>query len=65
MHVRGKAFKYELQPPSGNRETLLDIPDYDFNWQTTYVLDQPRSIKEGSRILCTAIFDNSEDNLNI
>ncbi len=64
MHVRGKAFKYVLHPPSGNVETLLDIPDYDFNWQTTYVLDQPRSIKEGSRILCTAVFDNSEDNLN-
>ncbi|NND96204.1 MAG: redoxin domain-containing protein [Pirellulaceae bacterium] len=63
MHVRGKAFKYELQYESGST-TLLDIPQYDFNWQTNYQLAKPMNVAAGSRFLCTAVFDNSEANLN-
>ncbi len=64
MHVRGKSFRYELETAAGKRTTLLDIPHYDFNWQTTYVLQNPLAVPEGSRIVCTATYDNSEDNLN-
>lgn len=64
MHLRGKAFRYELVAPDSTRETLLDIPAYDFNWQTTYQLAEPMKIVPGSRIASTAVFDNSADNLN-
>ncbi|WP_417735737.1 redoxin domain-containing protein [Rosistilla oblonga] len=64
MHLRGKAFRYELIDPSGDRSTLLDIPAYDFNWQTFYLFDNPMSIDAGSQMLCTAAFDNSSKNLN-
>jgi peroxiredoxin len=64
MHVRGKAYRYDLENTDGTKETLLEIPAYDFNWQTTYALAKPRSVPEGSRLLCTATFDNSEANLN-
>ncbi len=64
MHVRGKAFRYELVRGNGDRETLLDIPAYDFNWQTTYVLADPLRIRPGDRISGTAIYDNSSANLN-
>lgn len=63
MHVRGKAFRYELVLPTGEREVLLDVPKYDFNWQTRYVLAEPRNIPTGSVISCRAVFDNSEANL--
>ena len=63
MHVRGKSYRYELER-GGNRETILDIPHYDFNWQTTYALAEPRHMEGGERFLCTAVFDNSEENLN-
>jgi hypothetical protein len=62
MHVRGKSFKYELQLPDGKRETLLDVPRYDFNWQLWYMLKEPRLIPKGSRMICTAYFDNSDEN---
>ena len=42
MHVRGKAFTYEAIYPDGKREMLLDVPQYDFNWQTTYELAEPK-----------------------
>jgi peroxiredoxin len=63
MHLRGKAFRYDLVLPDGQRETLLDVPGYDFNWQTRYVLAEPRTLPAGSVIHCRAAFDNSEDNL--
>jgi len=62
MHVRGKAFKYELTTPDGKTETLLDIPHYDFNWQIHYQYAQPKFIPAGSKIRITAVFDNSADN---
>ncbi len=50
MHLRGKAFRYELISPSGEREVLLDVPTYDFNWQTRYILAEPRTIPPGAKI---------------
>lgn len=63
MHLRGKSFRYEAVFPDGEREILLDVPHYDFNWQTSYQLAEPRSLPEGTRIHCVAHFDNSEENL--
>jgi peroxiredoxin len=63
MHVRGKAFRYELIYPDGKTETVLWIPQYDFGWQTTYELAEPKYLPRGTRMHCVAHFDNSEDNL--
>ncbi len=64
MHTRGKAFRYEAFYPDGTQEVLLDVPAYDFNWQTTYQLKKPKLIPKGTRLVCTAHWDNSEDNLS-
>jgi peroxiredoxin len=64
MHVRGKDFRYDIKWPGGREETLLDVPHYDFNWQTTYMLDEPLPLPTGTRIYSVAHFDNSADNLN-
>jgi len=62
MHVRGKTFRYELKYPDGRQEILLDVPKYDFNWQLWYMLQEPKIIPAGSRMICTASFDNSDEN---
>ncbi|WP_182864687.1 redoxin domain-containing protein [Rhodopirellula sp. JC639] len=62
MHFRGKSFRYELMYPNGTRETLLDIPRYDFNWQNSYRFSKPKLVPEGSLLKCIAHFDNSENN---
>jgi hypothetical protein len=62
MHLRGKAFEYRVVLPSGETRELLRVPKYDFNWQLTYDLDQPLHLPAGSRIECTAWFDNSANN---
>ena len=64
MHLRGKSFKYELLNSNAEVvETLLDVPAYDFNWQLKYVLKKPKLLRAGQRIKCTAVYDNSKNNL--
>ena len=63
MHVRGKSFRFEAIWPDERREVLLDIPNYDFNWQNSYQLAGPIEIPEGFAIECVAHFDNSVNNL--
>jgi len=63
MHVRGAAFRYELQSnPQAARTTLLDIPRYDFNWQLRYALATPIDAPRGAVVHATAWFDNSSAN---
>ena len=64
MHVRGKSFRYTAVFPGGEREVLLDVPKYDFNWQTEYRLAKQKPLPAGTRIFCEASFDNSANNLN-
>jgi hypothetical protein len=64
MHLRGKAFRYEATYPDGKKEVLLDVPRYDFGWQTNYRLTEPKFMPRGTRMDCYAKFDNSEGNLN-
>jgi hypothetical protein len=63
MHLRGKSFKFEALYPDGAEEVLLDVPRYDFNWQNTYLLAEPKQLPEGTQIRCTAHYDNSAENL--
>jgi peroxiredoxin/mono/diheme cytochrome c family protein len=62
MHLRGKDFHYELIYPDGRKETILNMPRYDFNWQTSYVFVEPLPLPQGTTLHCTAHFDNSADN---
>lgn len=64
MHLRGKSFRYDATYPDGTKETLLNVPRYDFNWQLEYVLAEPKRLPRGTEVLCTAIFDNSDANLS-
>ncbi len=62
MHVRGKSFKYEIIAPDGKRKLILDVPQYDFNWQLGYYFADPYQVPRGSRLVATGWFDNSKDN---
>jgi peroxiredoxin len=64
MHLRGKDFRYELIYPDGKTETLLWVPHFNFNWQSTYRLVEPKAVPKGAKIHCVAHFDNSAKNRN-
>ena len=50
MHLRGKAMEIRARYPDGRVETLLDVPAYNFNWQTTYFLKEPKLLPAGCTI---------------
>jgi hypothetical protein len=62
MHFRGKSFEYRAIYPNGQKEVLLSVPHYDFNWQLTYDLAQEKKLPKGTVIECEAHFDNSLNN---
>jgi hypothetical protein len=62
MHTRGKDFEYRLVFPNGETRTILSVPKYNWHWQLWYNLDEPIALPQGTRIECTAHFDNSPNN---
>ena len=62
MHGRGKDFEYRVVYPSGKTDILLRVPRFDWHWQNWYNLEQPIALPKGTRIDCTAHFDNSPNN---
>jgi peroxiredoxin len=59
MHYRGKNFKYVADFPDGSSEVLLNVPNYDFNWQTMYRFQEPKVLPAGTVIRCEGAYDNS------
>ena len=62
MHVRGKDATYTVVYPDGREEVVLRVPKYDFNWQLTYKLAEPKLIPKGSTLKVTMHYDNSRAN---
>ena len=61
MHWRGKRFEYNLIHPDGRIEPLLKVR-WDFEWQLTYQLAEPRPLKAGTVLQAVAYYDNSSNN---
>jgi len=61
-HFRGAASNFIAEYPDGKKETLLSVPKYDFNWQTTYRFAQPKLIPKGTKIMHSTTYDNSSLN---
>ena len=62
MHVRGKDVQYRIIYPDGREEVVLNVPKYDFNWQTRYQLAEPKFMPKGSTLKVIAHYDNSPGN---
>ena len=61
LHLRGKRFEYNIVHPDGQIETLLRV-NYDFHWQLSYRLAEPRPLKAGTELQAVAWYDNSSGN---
>jgi len=61
MHLRGKSFR--LTSHRGTKQNvLLDVPQYDFNWQHSYVFAEPLKLDDWDSLDCVVAFDNSSQN---
>jgi mono/diheme cytochrome c family protein len=63
MHLRGRDMRYDARFPDGRGETLLLVPNYDFNWQMAYRWKKDAMLfPKGTEVECLAHFDNSTFN---
>jgi hypothetical protein len=61
MHLRGKRFEYNIVHHDGSIEALLRV-NYDFHWQLSYRLAEPRPLRAGTELQAVAWYDNSRQN---
>ena len=60
MHTRGRDMTFTAHYPDGKSETLLLIPNFNFDWQMPYIYAPGKRIfPKGTRIECVAHYDNS------
>ena len=62
MHLLGKSMKVETTSPTGVTRCLINIEDWDFNWQALYRYNQPIAIPALSSVQLRAVYDNSSNN---
>lgn len=63
MHVRGRDMTFRAHYPDGKTETLLTIPNYNFDWQLAYRWKPgAKKFPKGTRLEAVAHYDNSAFN---
>lgn len=62
MHFRGKSMNFEAHFPDKSKKMLLSVPNYDFNWQRTYLFKNPVKLPAGSKVFIRNAWDNSKNN---
>lgn len=61
-HYLGKSMTLTATLPTGEKKTLLSIPDWDFAWQEQYDFADFVSLPKGSRLYSRITYDNSAEN---
>jgi hypothetical protein len=61
-HYRGYSSKLTLVYPDGKQKVLLNLPQYDFNWQREYIFKNLIDVPAGSKLIADYIYDNSPMN---
>ncbi len=62
MHLLGRTISVEATLPTGAKQPMVTVPDWDFNWQLGYHFKEPLKFPSGTKIQLTARYDNSENN---
>ena len=62
MHLLGKAMKVTATLPDKTAKTLIDIKNWNYNWQDEYYYERPFKLHAGTRLDVEAVFDNSDGN---
>lgn len=62
MHLLGKAIKVTATLPDRSTKTLIDIPQWNYNWQDEYYFERPFKLPAGTVLHVEGIFDNSAEN---
>lgn len=62
MHLLGREMTVVAETPEGKSMPLVRVPDWNFNWQTTYIFKNPIPVPKSTQLKLLAKYDNSPDN---
>lgn len=63
MHLFGKRGRVEVRDiGGGNEQCMVDIPEWDFDWQSSYAFEQPMSWTADQELHLQCWWDNSAEN---
>ncbi|MEZ6088465.1 MAG: redoxin domain-containing protein [Pirellulaceae bacterium] len=62
MHLLGKSMRVTASQPGKPENVLIDIPEWNYNWQDEYYYERPIRLAAGTELVVEASFDNSSDN---
>jgi hypothetical protein len=62
MHLLGRQIKMDIVHTDKSETPLIQIDNWDFNWQGMYSLTDPVSFTTGDKLVVSSVFDNSEGN---
>ncbi len=61
-HTRGKSMTISAQFPDGTVQRLINVANYNFNWQMNYKMRERLLLPAGSRLISETVYDNSASN---
>ncbi|MDO9316690.1 MAG: redoxin domain-containing protein [Gammaproteobacteria bacterium] len=61
-HTRGKSMTITAQYPDGTLSRLINVANYNYNWQMNYRLKERLLLPAGSKLLAETVYDNSATN---
>ncbi len=62
MHLIGRSINVYAVTPGGENIPLIDIPEWNFEWQNSYDYRQPIYLPAGTTIFSEAFYDNTTNN---
>ena len=62
MHLLGRNMKSWFEFADGTTQPLIDVENWDFNWQLVYWLKTPIKLPAGTKHIIEATYDNSINN---
>tara|TARA_R110001592_G_scaffold98330_4_gene280970 strand:+ start:19 stop:1773 length:1755 start_codon:yes stop_codon:yes gene_type:complete len=61
-HTRGKSMSISARYPDGSEKRLINVANYNFNWQMNYKLQERLRLPAGSSLVSETVYDNSASN---
>ncbi|MEM9261617.1 MAG: T9SS type A sorting domain-containing protein, partial [Bacteroidota bacterium] len=61
-HYLGRSYEIYAVTPTNDTLKVIQIEDWDFNWQGAYTLERMMKIPAGSRLYTIASYDNTTEN---
>lgn len=64
MHLLGKEMTVTAKTPMGETIPMIQVRDWEFQWQMAYRYEKPIHLPKGTRLELRATFDNTANNPN-